>query len=76
MPKYVVDVHKTYGTCVVVEADTAEAAEQICEQYYGLIPFSDFEIAEESIDAYEEIQENTLVYYKNWIHFNKDGLVE
>lgn len=76
MPKYVVDVHKTYGTCVIVEADTAEAAEQICDQYYGLIPFSEFELSEDDISVYEEITEDIEHYYKNWIHFNKSGLVQ
>lgn len=76
MPKYVVDVYKTYSTCVIVEADNAESAEQICEQYYGLIPFSDFEVAEYDINTYEEVAEEVEQYYKNWIHFNKDGLVQ
>lgn len=76
MPKYVVDVYKTYSTCVIVEADNAEQAEQICDQYYGLIPFSEFEAAEYDINTYEDVPEETEHYYKNWIHFNKDGRVQ
>lgn len=74
MPRYLVDVHRTFSTCVIVEADDVESAEEFVEDNFDNIPFHVFEdTCDDEVKVYEEVDDSNLGYCKYIAKLDQDG---